>query len=259
MAAAVKEAGVVNMVCQNYRRIPAIALAKRMIEEGAIGERIYHYRARYAQDWITDPEFPLVWRLRSEIAGSGAHGDIDAHVIDLGRYLVGEIEEVCGMMETFITERPLEGGEGTGRVTVDDAVTWIGRFGNGALANVEATRFAHGRKNQITLEINGSKGSLAFDFEDMNRLSFYNAEDEEGRRGFRSILVTEGVHPYMKAWWPPGHIIGYEHTFVHTVFDFIQAVVKGRSVQPTFVDGWQNQKVLEAVEKSSKQRRWIKL
>ena len=269
MAAAVKKAGVVNMVCHNYRRIPAIALAKQMIGEGLLGDRIFHYRARYAQDWITSPDFPLVWRLQSKIAGSGAHGDIDAHIIDLGRYLVGEIKEVCGVMETFIKERPLpvEGTVGrnakasdkTGRVTVDDAVSWIGRFKNGALANLEATRFAHGRKNHITLEINGSKGSIAFNFEDMNRLEYYSAEDPAGRRGFRSILVTEGAHPYAGAWWPPGHIIGYEHTFVNTFADFVKAVVAGKSVQPTFADGLANQRVLAAVAQSAKTRQWVKV
>src|ERR1700677_505166 len=268
MVAAVKKAGVVNMVCHNYRRIPAIALAKKMIEDGVLGDRIFHYRARYAQDWITNPAFPLVWRLQSKIAGSGAHGDIDAHIIDLGRYLVDEIKEVCGMMETFIKERPLpvEGTVGrhakpsdkTGKVTVDDAVSWIGRFKNGALANLEATRFAHGRKNHITLEINGSKGSLAFNFEDMNRLEYYNAEDPADRRGFRSILVTERTHPYTGSWWPPGHIIGYEHTFVNTFADFAMAVVAGKSVQPTFADGLANQRVLEAVAQGAKTRQGIK-
>ena len=269
MVAAVKKAGVVNMVCHNYRRIPAIALAKQMIEDGLLGDRIFHYRARYAQDWITNPAFPLVWRLQSKIAGSGAHGDIDAHIIDLGRYLVGEIKEVCGVMETFIKERPLpvEGtvgrsaraSEKTGKVTVDDAVSWIGRFKNGALANLEATRFAHGRKNHITLEINGSKGSLAFNFEDMNRLEYYNAEDPSDRRGFRGILVTEGAHPYAGAWWPPGHILGYEHTFANTFADFVKAVAAGKSVQPTFADGLANQRVLDAVARSAKTRQWIKL
>lgn len=269
MVAAVKKAGVVNMVCHNYRRIPAIALAKKMIEEGAIGDRIYHYRARYAQDWITNPNFPLVWRLQSKIAGSGAHGDIDAHIIDLGRYLVGELKEVCGMMETFIKERPIPEGITTGRnatpgskkgkVTVDDAVSWIGRFKNGALANLEATRFAHGRKNHITLEINGSKGSLAFNFEDMNRLGYYDSTDPTDRRGFRSILVTDGSHPYAGAWWPPGHILGYEHTFTNTFADFVKAVVAGKSVQPTFADGLANQRVLAAIEQSAKTKQWIKI
>jgi predicted dehydrogenase len=259
MVDAVKKAGVVNMVCHNYRRIPAIVLAKKMIAAGELG-RIYHYRARYAQDWIVDPNFPLVWRLQSKIAGSGAHGDINAHIIDLGRYLIGEFSEVCGQMETFIKERPLPGESSKkGKVTVDDAVMFIGRFENGTLANVEATRFALGRKNGIQIEINGSKGSLVFDFEDMNRLKYYNEADPDDRRGFRDILVTQGggVHPYVGNWWPPGHIIGYEHTFVHTIADFINAVVDKHSVQPTFEDGLADQIVLEAVEKSAKTRKWV--
>ena len=269
MVDAVKKARVVNMVCHNYRRIPAIALAKRMIDDGILGDRIFHYRARYAQDWIIDPNFPLVWRLQSKIAGSGTHGDINAHIIDLGRYLVGDIKEVSALMETFIKERPLlaEAGAGLGakaskkmgKVTVDDAVSWIGRFKNGAIANLEATRFAYGRKNHITLEVNGSKGSIAFNFEDMNRLEYYNSGDPEDRRGFRSILVTEGVHPYAGAWWPSGHIIGYEHTFVNTFADFVKAVVSGKSVQPTFADGLANERVLAAVEKSAKTKSWIKV
>ena len=270
MVEAVKKAGVVNMVCHNYRRIPAVALAKKMIENGELGDRIFHYRARYAQDWIADPNFPLVWRLKKEIAGSGTHGDINAHIIDLGRYLVGEIKEVCGMMETFVKERPLldeigsglgaKGGKTTGEVTVDDAVSWIGRFENGAFANLEATRFAHGRKNHITFEINGSKGSLVFDFEDMNRLKFFSAGDPPHRQGFTDILVTDGnVHPYLKAWWPGGHIIGYEHTFVNTFSDFVSAVVAGTSVQPTFEDGLINEKVLDAIEHSAVRREWVRL
>ena len=257
MLAAVRKAGVVNMVCHNYRRIPAIALAKQMIERGELGERICHYRARYAQDWIVDPKFPLVWRLQAQHAGSGAHGDIHAHIIDLGRYLVGEFREVCATMETFVKERPLTaGGRKRGPVTVDDAVTMIGRFENGALANLEATRFAPGRKNSITLEINGSTGSLAFDFEEMNRLRFYDGANAADRRGFRDILVTEPEHPFIGSWWPPGHLIGYEHTFVHTIADFVRAVVAGKSVHPTFTDGLQNQLVLDAISRSAKSRRW---
>ena len=269
MVDAVTRAGVVNMVCHNYRRIPAVAQAKRMIERGDLGERIYHYRARYAQEWIMDPEFPLVWRLQSEIAGSGAHGDIDAHIIDLGRYLLGDIKEVCGTMETFIKQRPVladtgaglaaQAGEQKGEVTVDDAVSWIGRFQNGALANLEATRFAAGRKNHITFEINGSAGSLCFDFEDMNRLKFYNNADPADARGFRDILVTEGDHPFLGAWWPAGHIIGYEHTFVNTFADFVKAVVAGKSVQPTFADGLAVERVLDAVSQSARTRQWVTL
>jgi predicted dehydrogenase len=267
MLQAIERAGVVNMVCHNYRRIPAIAQAKRIIERGDLG-RIFHYRARYLQDWIVDPEFPLVWRLQGDIAGSGTHGDINAHIIDLGRYLVGEIDEVCGLMETFIKERPLaqaegglaaRGGKKKGRVTVDDAALALGRFKNGAVLNLEATRFALGRKNGIQIEINGSKGSLYFDFEDMNRLKFFNGSDPADVSGFRDILVTDGSQPYVGNWWPGGHIIGYEHTFVHTMVDFLHAVKRGKSVQPTFRDGYVNQVVLDAVEKSARGRKWVKV
>jgi predicted dehydrogenase len=260
MLAAARKARVVHMVCHNYRRIPAIALAKQMIERGELGDRIYHYRARYAQDWIAAPDFPLVWRLQSKIAGSGAHGDINAHIIDLARYLVGEFREVSATMETFVKARPLESGSAKrGKVTVDDAVTTIGRFRNGALANLEATRFAHGRKNSITLEVNGSAGSLVFDFEEMNRLRFYDAREPEDRRGFRDILVTEARHPFIENWWPPGHLIGYEHTFVHTIADFLRAVVAGESAQPTFEDGLRNQRVLEAMSTSARSKQWVKV
>ncbi len=269
MVAAVERAGVPNLVCHNYRRIPAIALAKRMIERGDLGDRIYHYRARYAQDWIADPSFPLVWRLQADVAGSGAHGDINAHIIDLGRYLVGEFREVCGTMETFIKERPLlddvgeglsaKGGQTQGEVTVDEAVSFVGRFQNGALANLEATRFAYGRKNHIALEINGSRGSLAFNFEDMNRLQYYDAAGPEDTRGFRDILVTEPNHPFVGNWWPPGHLIGYEHTFVHTFADFIKAIVNGHGEHPSFRDGMENERVLSAVQDSARERRWVSL
>ena len=270
MLDAAEENGVVHMVCHNYRRIPAIAHAKKMIEEGALG-KLFHYRARYAQDWIVDPNFPLVWRLQKGVSGSGAHGDINAHIIDLGRYLVGEFAEVCGLMNTFIKQRPLEdaaekgdglggtaGAAKMGEVTVDDAAMFIGRFANGALANLESTRFALGRKNNIAIEINGSQGSLFFDFEDMNRLQFFDNRQPEDRQGFSDILVTQpgGTHPYVGQWWPPGHILGYEHTFVHTLADFVNAVLAGQSVQPTFEDGLKNQRVLEAVEQSANTKQW---
>ena len=272
MLAAAQKAKIVHMVCHNYRRIPAIALAKKMIGEGVVG-RIYHYHARYAQDWLSDPEFPLKWRLQKATSGSGAHGDINAHIIDLGRYLVGEFEEVCGLMHTFITERPLEGEAGKipspgsksvrklGKVTVDDAAMFIGRFQNGALASLEATRFATGRKNHISIEINGSKGSLYFNFEDMNRLRYFNNEEPKDRMGFRDIVLTQSndIQPYVGHWWGSGHIIGYEHTFIHTVADFVNACVEGKPVQPTFEDGLKNQQVLEAVELSVQKRRWVKL
>ena len=260
MVRAVKKARVVNMVCHNYRRIPAIVLAKRMIERGDLGERILHFRARYAQDCIVDPHFPLVWRLQSNVAGSGALGDIFSHIVDLARYLVGEFREICGAMETFVKQRPLEKNRRVkGKVVVDDAVTMIGRFKNGALASLEATRFAPGRKNSITLEINGSAGSLLFDLEEMNRLRFYNAADPQDRQGFRDILVTEPTHPYIANWWPPGHVIGYEHTLVHTIADLAKAVAAGKSVQPSFTDGLHNQYVLDAVKESVRINKWIRL
>jgi predicted dehydrogenase len=256
---AVRKARVVHMVCHNYRRVPALALAKELIERGDLGERIFHFHARYAQDWIVDPKFPLVWRLQSGVAGSGALGDIFSHLVDLGRYLVGEFREVCATMETFVKQRPMEKGGRRGKVTVDDAVSMIGRFSNGALASVEATRFAPGRKNGITLEINGSGGSLFFDLEDLNRLRFYSHRDPPRLQGFRDILVTEPSHPYMDHWWRPGHIIGYEHSFIHTVADLVNAVVGKKSVQPTFEDGMRNQRVLDAVQKSAHTKRWVRL
>jgi predicted dehydrogenase len=264
MLAAAQKAKVVHMVCHNYRRIPAIALAKRMIGEGALG-RIYHYHARYAQDRLADPEFPLDWRLQKETSGAGVHSDINSHVIDLGRYLVGEFTEVCGLLNTFIPERPLVPQSGSarkmGKVTAPDSALFIGRMENGVLANVEATRYALGRKNRIAIEINGSKGSIYFDFEDMNKLQFYNGDDPKDRRGFREIQVTErdGIQPYVGNWWPPGHGIGYEHTFIHAVADFVNACVEGKPVHPTFEDGLKNQRVLAAVEESSRKGKWVKV
>ena len=265
MLAAAQKARVVHMICHNYRRIPALALARKMIGEGALG-KLFHFHARYAQDWLVDPESPINWRLQKETSGSGANGDINAHIIDLGRYLVGEFQAVCGMLHTFVAERPLaealsRGMRKMAKVTVDDAALLIGRMDNGVLANLEATRFAAGRKNHIAIEINGSKGSLYFDFEDMNRLKYFNGDDPKDRQGFRDILVTErgGVHPYVGHWWPPGHLIGYEHTFIHTIADFVNACVEGKPVQPTFEDGVKNQRVLAAVEESQQKGRWVKL
>ena len=264
MLAAARKAKVVHMVCHNYRRIPAIAQAKKMIDEGAIGTP-HHYRARYAQDWPADPNFPFVWRMQKGISGSGSLGDLNAHIIDLARYLVGEFAEVNGLLHTFVKERPLldrsgKPGKKNGKVTVDDASLIIGRFQNGALANLEATRFAYGRKNFIDIEINGSKGSLHFNFQEMNRLQFFDATQPKDRRGFTDIHVTRrGVHPYFASWWPEGHIIGYEHTFIHTVVDFVNACVRGKPVHPTFEDGLKNQRVLAAVEASAKRRNWVKV
>lgn len=265
MLAAATKAKVVHMVCHNYRRIPAIALAKRFITEGALG-RIFHYRARYAQDKLTDPEVPLDWKLQKETSGGGVNFDINSHIIDLGRYLVGEFKELLAVSHTFIPERPLadalaKGARKMGKVTVPDAAAFLGWMENGVFANLEATRYALGRRNHIEIEINGSNGSIYFDFEDMNRLKYYNGEDPKDRQGFRDILVTQrdNVQPYVANWWPPGHGIGYEHTFVHAVADFVDACADGKSVQPTFEDGLKNQRVLTAVEESSAKGKWVKL
>jgi predicted dehydrogenase len=251
MVETVKRAQVTNMVCFNYRRVPAIALAKQMIAAGEIGERIYHFRARYAQDWIADEKFPMVWRLQSKVAGSGALGDIGAHLIDLARFLVGEIGSVAATSETFIKKR-LTGKRQLARVDVDDAVGVVGKFKNGAMLNLEATRFAPGRKNQLTFEINGSRGSLAFDLEKMNRLRFYRLDDPDHASGFRDIIATEPGHPYVKNWWPPGHIIGYEHSFIHTIADFVNAIVTPKRVQPDFADGFKTQRILDLIQRAAR-------
>ncbi len=254
MLDAVKKNGVIHMVCHNYRRAPAITLAKQLIDEGRIGE-LYHYRATYLQDWIVNPDFPRVWRLEKSKAGSGALGDIGSHSIDLARYLVGEITEAAGLLKTFITERPLPDGSGKkGAVDVDDAAISLVKFENGAIGTIEGSRFATGRKNYNRFEINGSKGSICFELERMNELQLY--VEEGPTSGFRTVLATDAKHPYVAAWWPPGHIIGYEHTFTHTVFDLLKAVDEQKVPTPNFEDGVRNQKVLDAIEKASESRRW---
>ena len=257
MLAAVRKAGVVHMICHNYRRAPAVWLARQMIEAGELGD-LYHYRGTYLQDWIVDPQLPLLWRFQKKRAGSGALGDIASHSVDLARFLVGEIAEVCGDLETFIKQRPLvENPRKKGRVTVDDAAAALVRFASGTLGTIEGTRLAPGRKNYNRFEVNGSKGSLAFDLERMNELEVYKTSDPPSQRGFRTILVTEPAHhPYVGPWWPPGHILGYEHTFTHTVFDLLEGIRKGRSPRPDFEDGVRNQKVLAAWERSARSRRW---
>jgi len=259
MLKAVEKAKVKHMLGFNYRRVPAVCLAKKLIDEGKIGE-IYHFRAQYLQSWITDPDFPLVWRLRKEIAGSGAMGDLGTHIIDLARYLVGEFQEVMGMEETFIRERPDPSQEGKkGKVTVDDATLFLAKFENGALGSFEATRFATGRKNHLFFEINGSKGSLLFDLENLNRLKFYSTEDPDYAQGYCDILVTEAVHPYIEAWWPQGHIIGWEHTHVNQVYDLLSCIAEDKMPQPNFEDGVRCHQVQEAVEKSIRQGEWVKV
>jgi len=257
MLAAADRAGVAHMICHNYRRAPAVMLARQLIAEGELGE-IRHYRGTYLQDWITDPGFPLVWRLDRKQAGSGALGDIAAHSVDLARFLVGEIVEVAGHLETFIRKRPLpDNPRRFGQVTVDDAAIALVRFAGGAMGTIEASRLAPGRKNYNSFEINGSRGSVAFDLERLNELELYLESDRPRIRGFRRVLVTEAKHPYIKAWWPPGHIIGYEHTFVHTVYELLEAMADGRVPEPSFVEGVQNQRVLEAIEKAARTRRWV--
>jgi len=260
MAAAAEAAavhGVRAMVGFTYRRVPAVALARRLVAEGRIGE-VRHVRAQYLQDWLADPEAPLTWRLDKEQAGSGALGDIGAHVIDLTQHITGDrILEVSGQLETFAKERPVAAGSSErGPVTVDDAAAFLGRFAGGALGVFEATRFATGRKNAIRIEINGSRGSLAFDFEDMNVLELFDATEPAETAGFRRILVTEPQHPYVGAWWPPGHGLGYEHGFTHQVVDLVTAIADGTDPTPTFADGLQVQRVLAAVETSSDTRTW---
>lgn len=268
MLEAVQSARVPNAIFHNYRKAPAVALAKKMIENGDLGT-IYHFRATYLQDWIADPQFPLVWRLQKEHAGSGALGDIGAHIIDLGRHLVGEIAEVCGALETFIKRRPLAGAvddklgaaasSEKGDVTVDDAAMLLARFKNGALGTFEASRFAVGRKNYNRFEINGSKGSLVFNLERMNELEHYDNSVADDRHGFALIQATESSQPYAGHYWPPGHIIGYEHTFINLVADALSAIHEGRPCSPDFGDGYENQRVLDAVERSHQARGWIAL
>jgi predicted dehydrogenase len=258
MMEAARRAGMVNMVCHNYRRVPAVQLAKKLIDEGRLGE-IRHWRAVYLQDWLLDPQFPLTWRLRKETAGSGPFADIGSHLVDLAHFLVGPITEVTGVAETFIKERPLEGTDGAemGRVTVNDAAAFLARFACGAIGTFEATPLVPGRKACESFEINGSKGSIVFNLERMNELQVYFVDDAPEVSGLRTVLVTEPEHPYMEAWWPPGHIIGYEHTFVHTVRDLLDGIKTGNSPAPTFEDGYRCQAVLDAVERSVDRREWV--
>ena len=266
-AATARGAGVRSMVGFNYRRTPALALARQLVADGRLG-RLHHVRADYLQDWIVDPQFPLVWRLQKDKAGSGALGDIGAHVVDLAAFLTGErLTGVSGTVARFVEERPLPttasglsgtSGDGAGRqvgeVTVDDAAAFVGRTASGALATFEATRFANGRKNAMRIELNGSDGSLAFDFERLNELFFHDGRAPATEAGFRRVVVTEPDHPYAGAWWPPGHGLGYEHTFVHEIADFVRDVAADRDPSPSFEDGLYVQRVLDAVERSAAQR-----
>jgi len=261
-----EKAGIKHQVGFNYRFVPAVQLAKKLINDGKLGT-IYHFRGLYLQDWIVDPDFPLVWRLDKDVAGSGAHGDINAHIIDLSRFLVGDMKKVIGMKKTFIKKRPLvesmDGlkassvGNEYGEVTVDDASVFMTEFKNGALGTFEATRFANGRRNGMSFEINGSKGSIKFEFEKMNQLQYYNCDDPSSERGFRTISVTEDEHKYAGYWWPPGHIIGYEHTFVHEMYEFVQAISHDTDTTPDFKAGYECCRILDAVDTSISEGQWI--
>ncbi len=277
MVAAVKKAGVVNMLCHNYRRAPAISLAKKMIDNGDLGD-IYHWRSLYLQDWLMPPDVPMMWRVQKEIAGSGSLGDLMAHSIDLALWLLGDINSLSCAMETFIDKRPqLDsfdtglGGKAAkdskmGTVDVDDGVVALCRFANGALGTMEATRFAAGHKNYNWFEVNGSKGSLRFNLERMNELEYYNCADKGDRTGFRLIQATDDSHPFMglpkgagPRFWPVAHIIGYEHTFINTVFDLCQAVATGKQTSPSFEDGLKTQLVLDACDKAATSGKWVKV
>jgi predicted dehydrogenase len=256
--------GIRSMVGFSYRRVPAIGLARSIIAAGRLGE-IRQTRAEYLQDWLSDENSPMTWRLDKALAGSGSLGDIGAHAIDMIQHLTGStVDAVSGTVATFVSERPLLGETrglgGTaapdqaperGQVTVDDATWFTGRLSNGAIGSFEATRFATGRKNAFRFEISGSRGAIAFDMESMNELQFYDATAPAGERGFTRILATEPEHPYAANWWPTGHALGYEHAFSHEVRDFIDDIGAGRNPEPSFADGLQVQRVLAAVEQSA--------
>ncbi|MFF3037084.1 Gfo/Idh/MocA family protein [Arthrobacter citreus] len=260
MAAAAERADGMAMVGFTYRRVPAASFARDLVQSGAIGE-IRQVRAVYLQDWLVDPEAPLTWRLQKDAAGSGALGDLGAHAVDLAQFITGQkITSVSGTLNTFVHERPLLGeasglaGTGTeerGPVTVDDLALFNSRFDGGAMGSFEATRMSTGRKNALRVEVAGSRGAVSFDLEKMNSLGFYDATAPATRQGFTDIMVTEPEHPYMSAWWPTGHMLGYEHGFTHQVRDFVEAIAAGRQPEPSFADGLQVQKVLNGVERSA--------
>jgi predicted dehydrogenase len=255
MAAAAARAaaqGVRAMVGFNFRRVPAVALARELVAAGRLGA-IRHVRAAYLGSHLLDPEFPLVWRLQAEQAGSGALGDLGAHAVDLAQYLAGDrIAGVSALTETFVPERPLPGGGGArGPVTVDDAAVFIARFGGGALGSFEATRFATGHTEGLRVELNGELGSVVWELGAFNELRLFDATEDAATQGFRRVQVTRSVHPYTAAWWPEGHAIGYEHTFTHEVRDLLEAIAGGRDPVPSFADGLQVQEVLDAVQRSA--------
>ncbi|MFC9894806.1 Gfo/Idh/MocA family protein [Nocardia sp. NPDC127579] len=254
MAAAAERAardGVRSMVGFTYRRVPALALARDLVARGRLGA-IRHVRAQYLQDWLADPDAPLSWRLDRQRAGSGALGDIGAHIIDATQFVTGEaVTGVSALLDTFVTERPRPDGPGRGPVTVDDAALFLGRLSGGGLASFEASRVATGRKNALRLELNGTRGSLSFDLEEMNVLWFHDQDERAETAGFRRILVTESEHPYAGAWWPPGHGLGYDHAFGNEIADLVVAIAAGKDPDPSFADGLAVQRVLAAVQASA--------
>jgi len=260
MAAAAQKAGVKTLLWHSYRRCPAAMTAAQLIADGKLG-KIQQVRAVYLQDWLTDDSCPWLWRHDASVCGSGAHGDLNAHLIDMTRFLTGlEFTEVSGMEETFIKERRKPDGKAMGKVDVDDAFLFLARLSNGAVASFEATRVAAGRKNWNRIEINGTRGSLVWNFERMNELEFFSYDDEPRTQGFRTIMCMNGAaHPYAGNYWPDGHVIGYEHTFTNTLYDFLHALKSGKSFRPDFADGVATQEILESAQQSAKSRKWVKV
>jgi predicted dehydrogenase len=259
MVAAVVQAGVRNMVWYNYRRVPAVTLAKQIVDEGTLG-RIFHYRAKFLQDWTISSKVPLggqaLWRLDATVAGSGVTGDLLAHCIDTALWLNGSLDSVTAMTETFVKERENALTGQPEAVRIDDASAFLARFANGSLATFEATRYARGHKALYTFEINGENGSLAWDLHDLHRLQFFEHGGDGRLRGWRSIHITEGEHPYMKNWWVPGLQIGYEHTFIHQVADFLRSLESNSISGPTFRDAFATEKVIAAVLSSARTGAW---
>ena len=262
MAAAVEKAGVANMVWYNYRRVPAVTLAKQIIDEGRLG-KIFHYRARFLQDWTISQELPQggegLWRLDVSVAGSGVTGDLLAHCIDTAMWLNGSIDEVSAMTETFVKARKHNLTGKVEPVGIDDASAFLARFRNGSLATFEATRYARGHKALYTLEINGEHASIFWDLHDLHRLQYFDHGDEGRLRGWRSVHITDSDHPYMKHWWVPGLQIGYEHTFIHQAADFLSALGEGKSASPTFAEATLTDYVTDAVLESAANRQWVKV
>jgi len=262
MVDAVTKAKVRNMVWYNYRRVPAVTMAKQLIDEGKLG-RIFHFRAKFLQDWTIASDLPqggtALWRLDVKAAGSGVTGDLLAHCIDTARWLNGEVDQVSAMTETFIKKRKHTLTGKMQKVGIDDACAFLARFKNGSLSTFESTRYARGHKAQYVFEINGEHASIAWDLHDLHRLEFFDHRDEGKLRGWRSIHITDSDHPYMDKWWVPGLQIGYEHSFVHGVADFIQSLETRKSVQPDFKDALRTQAVCEAVLKSAKKGKWVKV